>query len=81
MEIVNNNYILFIEKTCQETQEHFHLRCQAIAKCLDNRPSEIEKMPEIIQMSHYWIAHKFMKCSYKKNIENKMYYYFDSLKK
>lgn len=76
MEIITNNYSFSIEKTTQETWEQYYIRCQAIANCVDKYPEEITKLDEIIKLSHYWIAYKYMRCSYKSFIEDKINYLF-----
>jgi hypothetical protein len=78
MEIITNDYSFSIEKTHQETWEQYYIRSQAIANCIDKYPNEIHKLEEIIQLSHYWIAYKYMRCSYKKWIEEKIVYLFGS---
>ena len=78
MEFSSNNYSFVIEKTSQESWEQYYLRCQAIAKYLDKYPENYNKLDEISQMSHYWIAYKYMKCRYKKWIENKINELFNS---
>ena len=76
MEIFTNDYSLVIEKTHQESWEQYHIRCQAIANCINKYPQEISRLDEIVQLSHYWIAYKYMRCSYKKLIEEKMLRFF-----
>lgn len=76
MEICTQNYSFIVEKTDQETWEQYYLRCQAIATCVDKHPDQLNQMEEMIAMSHYWIAHKYMKCSYNKRIYDKMMSFF-----
>lgn len=72
MEIITNDYCFQIEKTAQETWEQYYMRCQAIGNCINKYPHEVTNIDEIIEFSHYWISYKYMRCSYKKFIEDKI---------
>lgn len=76
MEVLTNDYSFYIDKTPQETWEQYYMRKQAIANCINKYPSEISNIEEIIELSHYWISYKYMRCSYKKFIEEKMLRFF-----
>jgi hypothetical protein len=72
MEVCSKQYSFLLEKSPQETWEQFHLRCNCICECVDRHPELVDDLQKIVQLSHYWIAHKYMKIKYPVNIEKKM---------
>ena len=65
-----------LDKQQQESWQQFHIRAQAICKALDHDPALIDELESLKDTSHYFVAHRFMKCRYDPEICERIQLYF-----
>lgn len=76
MEVSSAQFSFVVNKLKQESWQQFHIRCQAICNTFDRNPKFIDELEDVKKTSHYFVASRFMKCKYDRDIETQINKYF-----